>query len=532
MRTIIFMLAAMLLVACDGAKEVAEQSVTEPLETNQGKQAVASAEHAKISWYEGSVEEAFAQASAEDQPLFLYWGAVWCPPCQEIKSTVFKSQAFINLSKLFIPVYLDGDTEQAQAWGEKFGVMGYPTMIVFNKTGDEVTRIPGGIDIDKYNSVLELSLNQMKPTAELIQLVLNDSDELTDDDYYQLAYYSWGQDTGAVPEGTDKVDLFARLADKAPAGELSSRFYLEYLLTVARKIKKEEVAADTVNSEAVVSRLKEILSNRALALACFDTLAYYPDDILEMPIYTDADKALLEPLWSDAIFDLRGDKSLSKAEQMGGWMPKLYLATRDDAVLPEADQVLLRTEMTAVDKTTPDNYERQSVINQMSYIYREAGLNGDARALLLAELDKSAAPYYFMSSLSSMAEKEGDFDAALDWRKQAWESATGQATRFQWGAGYVRALVRMTPQHVEIIAASSGALLDEFPEARELFAGRNFRILRRLNKQLLAWQEEQEVADAAFSPRVESLCQDLIGDSMEAENCKSLFVEEAIAEAS
>ena len=117
---------------------------------------------ASIKWFAGTIDEAFKMADSGAKPLFLYWGAVWCPPCQEIKHTVFKSQEFIRLTRLFVPVYLDGDTDEAQVWGEKFAVMGYPTMIVFNAKGEEITRIQGGIDISRYNTVLELSLNQMR----------------------------------------------------------------------------------------------------------------------------------------------------------------------------------------------------------------------------------------------------------------------------------------------------------------------------------------------------------------------------------
>ena len=83
-----------------------------------------------IVWYSGSVESAFAAARAQNKPVFLYWGAKWCPPCHELKATVFSRPDFVEKLKLFIPVYLDGDDPGAQKWGDRFGVSGYPTVLV------------------------------------------------------------------------------------------------------------------------------------------------------------------------------------------------------------------------------------------------------------------------------------------------------------------------------------------------------------------------------------------------------------------
>ena len=254
------LIATLMLTACEFGIQVDHQS-------GVASEAPRSPD-LSIEWFEGSIAAAFESAKSEAKPLFLYWGAVWCPPCQEIKYTVFKSQEFIQLTRLFVPVYLDGDSDEAQAWGEKLDVMGYPTMIVFNPAGVEITRIPGGIDISRYNTVLELSLNQMRSTADLVQIALEDSTRLSPEEFYQLAYYSWFQDTSAVPEGVDKTDLFLGLSTSAPEGELSNRFYMSYLLALTGKDDIKGTDQNHLRADlSVAKRLEKILSSSSLTLA-------------------------------------------------------------------------------------------------------------------------------------------------------------------------------------------------------------------------------------------------------------------------
>ena len=498
------------VIGCDGADESVKLRVKE----------------SKIHWFDGSVEAGFELARSENKPVYLYWGAVWCPPCQEIKHTVFKSQQFIAQTQLFVPIYLDGDTDRAQAWGEKFGVKGYPTMIIFNPEGEEVTRIPGGIDISRYNSVLALSLNQMRPTSMLVDLALNDPQQLQPGDFVQLAYYSWGQDAGSLPQGTPAT-FFSDLSERSSDREASARLYMEYLVTLVREREAGELDSQETDSTGAFERLSAILDSAELTLACWDSLGYYAEEITALPIFSDEELAELKNKWQTQFLSLRHAPSLSTAEQLVGWLPLLnfHFVENEEAVLPESVLVELRADLTGADEKETNSFARQSVVSQINYLYQSAKLYEEARALLLAELDRSESPYYFMSSLSAIAEKQGKTDEALAWRRKAYASAKGAATRFQWGASYVRAIVRLTPDNHDLIIGTSMKLFDDLQSEREVFAGRNFRILRSLNKQLAQWQadQQQDALIETFHTRIQSMCEKQAAATLELENCQSLL---------
>ena len=484
-----------------------------------------SVEGDTIAWVRGDVEQAFARARAENKPLFLYWGAVWCPPCVMIKKTVFQSRQFIALSELFVPYYLDGDTEEAQATGERFGVKGYPTMIVFNPAGEEITRIPGGIDIDRYNAVLERSLNAMRPTGQLLELAMKEPGELEEEDYTQLAYYSWGQDFDVLPEDTDPT-LFKTLSEQAKQHDevAAARLFLQYLVASVGENSEE----NPVRLEGAAERLIGILESDALVVAGWDTLAYWPE-IVDILAIDEAAKNELAALWQERLMALRKDPSLSVEEQLAGWIPLLHFHFDGDEEseqpLPQALADELIRDVEAADQAVKSAYARQSLVNQIRWVYQNARMDDRARELLLAELERSKAPYYFMSSLGSLAERQGSNEEALEWFRKAYEGSEGSATRFQWGGSYVRALIRLAPEKDELILSTAEALFDELPSGDDVFSGRNFRVLKRLNDQLVAWKAEQgnTVDTRQFVARLETLCAAENEGSLEKQNCQSLL---------
>jgi thiol-disulfide isomerase/thioredoxin len=321
-----FLIALLALSACDRPPVAEQTDTTEAAEVMPSALLAPEAKPVKqeIEWFDGSIDQAFALAQAENKPLFLYWGAVWCPPCVEIKQTAFKSQQFIAQSKLFIPVYLDGDTERAQVYGEKFDAKVYPTMIIFNPAGEEVTRLHAGIDISAYNSVLELSLDSMRPTRALVDVALQDPNSLTDAELQQLAYYSW-YDGQALPEGTSP-ELFNILSitasDRNPPA--SARFYLQYL-TLLTSALEEDKTTETADAE----KLTAILESPKLLLASWDYLIV-PEAIIPA---AGGDIEVIESLqnrWAAALRENRHNERLSTKNQLYGWRPYLVFHFEGD----------------------------------------------------------------------------------------------------------------------------------------------------------------------------------------------------------
>src|SRR5512139_2845504 len=246
--TVLFVAAAagLALAGCDRRKKDEPPPPPEPQST-AATAAPAADDHLPpgIDWVKGDVDAAFAAAKAANKPVFLYWGAEWCPPCAQIKTTIFARREFQDRSKLFVPVYLDGDTPSAQKHGERFGVVGYPTMILFKPDGTEITRLPGGVDVARYAKILDVALADARPVSTILAAARSGG-AVTSNDWKLLAYYSWSTDNGRVLPADQHLATFRALSDRCPAelpGECA-RFLFAYLNAAAAAKDRVEPSLD------------------------------------------------------------------------------------------------------------------------------------------------------------------------------------------------------------------------------------------------------------------------------------------------
>jgi thiol-disulfide isomerase/thioredoxin len=524
---------ALVLTGCDRRKDESPPAESKTEVTSGKADTHAGDRHLPpgIDWFDGDVDAAFAAAKAVNKPVFLYWGAEWCPPCAQIKSTIFSKREFQERSRLFVPVYLDGDTPSTQKHGERFGVVGYPTMILFKPDGTEITRLPGGVDVARYAKILDVALADARPVSDILAAARSGG-AVTANDWKLLAYYSWGTDNGRVLPEDQQLATFRALADRCPAelpGECA-RFFFDYLGAVADASAPGKPALDGLARADNRRKLLALLPLPSVLAANVDNLLYGPKDVIGL--LSDAGKperAELTRAWSAALGQLAsgGATPLSPAEQLLLVRARVMLAKLDapDAALPPALLDEARASVARVDAAAADSYARQAAINAAANLYWEAGLDAEASTLLTAELEKSKSPYYFMLDLAELAEKAGRKQEAVQWLARAYDGAKGPATRFQWGYNYLVGMLEMTPEDVKGIERAGLSVLGELDGSPDAFYQRTRMRLEQLDTKLLEWGKSGEEARVieTLRTRTGEICRKLPANDPGRGNCEKFL---------
>jgi hypothetical protein len=213
-----------------------------------------------------------------------------------------------------------------------------------------------------------------------------------------------------------------------------------------------------------------------------------------------ADRMALAAAFDTALQRLEADASLSRADRLGALTSRIALARIDQPektlrpTLPDALLQRVKAHVARDDQQTSDGYERQVVVTGGAHALGLAGLWPDSDALLKANLAKTHAPYYLMSQLGGNARKQGQTDEALRWYRQAFDKSEGPATRLQWGASYLGALVDLAPQDVGRIEQVARTLFTEAGKDTAAFHERSARSLQRVADRLAGWNANGQQA--------------------------------------
>ncbi|MEO5687674.1 MAG: thioredoxin fold domain-containing protein [Burkholderiaceae bacterium] len=484
-----------------------------------------------VAWQEATsdtdIDKAFASAKAQNKPVLLYWGAVWCPPCNQLKATLFNRQDFAEQSKSFVPVHLDGDAPGAQKLGTKFKVVGYPTLILFSPDRKELTRLPGEVDAAQVMQLLQLGMASGRPIAT----VLADAragKPLSGSEWRLLAFYSWDTDEGAqaVPAG-ERGPMLRKLAAACPGTEAAACSRL-MLKSIADGDEKNAPSPDA----ATRARVTQVLADPALSRSYMDVLTNSATDIVTaMQPKPGPERQKLVAAFDAALVRLQADATLSRGDRLGALFARVDLARLDQPKetmhpkLPPALVKEVRDAAATTDREAKNAFERQAVIPTTAQLLEEAGMWKESETLLKSSLPKSHSPYYLMSELGANARKQGRTADALQWYQQAFDKSEGPTTRLQWGNSYLSALVDLAPNDAKRIEATAQAVFNEAASQPNAFDQRSGRSLERVGAKLVKWNasgKHQAVLDH-LGAQVKGICAKLPAGDPQRATCDGVF---------
>jgi thiol-disulfide isomerase/thioredoxin len=189
--------------------------------------------------------DVLAKAKAEGKPAFLDFATEWCGWCKRLEADVFSRPEVGKVMRGFVAVHVDAEKGEGPALAKRFGVRGFPTLVVVDASGDEVDRIVGYLAAEPFTAEARRILSGEGTIPALRKRVADAPDDLA-------AGIALGAKV-AVGNPEEAARLFEELAGRAKDADrpTQGRVRLEHAaaLLAARRTEEAVRAAETLVQE-------------------------------------------------------------------------------------------------------------------------------------------------------------------------------------------------------------------------------------------------------------------------------------------
>jgi hypothetical protein len=433
---------------------------------------------------------------------------------------VFNRPDFIEKSKLFVAVYLDGDLPDAQKWGDVFRVTGYPTVVVLKPDRTEVTRVAGNMDLSLYATVLDDALGDVRPVREVVELAAKGEAPLGANDCRRLAYHAFDLEDEGVFEPGGLQPAFENAARLCPTELVKERARLPILAAAQATARQKEALEKGGKADKSLTflllRVHDLLADKPVALSNVDAIrSLRPEFYLAARQTVPRIAASLRERVMGIADAAATNPNLAPADRLAPQVMKIRVSkayARDGKVPTDVRSVALATATKLLD-VKQEAYVRAGVVNSAINVYIALDDWERARDLLSIEAATSNTPHYYIGDLADAEEHLGNNGRALELYAEAYAKAKGPASRFQWGYNWLDSLLRLAPDDTATIEKAGLAVMAELDGPNRIHR-RTLSRLSRLDESLRAWNTTPERAAvvAKLKARVAQVCAKSFGN--------------------
>lgn len=109
------------------------------------------------------MQEARQRASDQQLMMFVDVYATWCGPCKLMDQQVYTDQKVAEyMNAHFVNVRMDGESEYGRIYASEQQLEGYPSMFIFSREGEPVSRVIGFTPADELVSTLTSTVDNYK----------------------------------------------------------------------------------------------------------------------------------------------------------------------------------------------------------------------------------------------------------------------------------------------------------------------------------------------------------------------------------
>ena len=129
-----------------------------------------------VNFYDGSYDNLLREAKKQHKPVILDFWASWCGPCKKLDQETFIDKDFATyLNENFLVYKVDIDSFDVMEIVYRFYVKAFPTLLIANYKGMEVSQLKGFYYSNYLKNILEdfNDTHQLYNDVKKEQIVMN-----------------------------------------------------------------------------------------------------------------------------------------------------------------------------------------------------------------------------------------------------------------------------------------------------------------------------------------------------------------------